>query len=387
MVIIARYLLAEVAKTQLAVFFVLMAIFISQKFVSILSDASEGGIPGHLVMVFIGLKIPELAGMLLPLSLFLGILLAYGRIYADGEMTVLHACGVSEWYVIRITLIFSLIIALITGAFTLYLSPWSAEYEYQVEDKLAADSGLSTLVAGRFQQTGNNKSVVFVHEKSRENAELSKIFVAQLPNDKSSEHDIINSSLVYASKGHVTESENGAQKLTMENGYRYQNDGKTGEFRTVSFGKYQIEIQEQKVTQKRRKLSALQTTDLLSLSSPEANATVQWRFALPIACMILTLIAVPLSVVQPRQGKFAKMFPALLLFLTYFLLMTSMRSGVESGKIPADVGIWPIHFLAFCLGVSLIMKERSAGRKLKSIFPRKKVNTKVVAEGANNANS
>lgn len=112
--IIFRYLLKEVAKTQLAVFFVLMAIFISNKFVRVLDNASEGGIPGHLVMIFIGLKIPDLAGMILPLSLFLGVLLAYGRIYADNEMAVLHACGVSEWYVVRVTLILGLITAIIT---------------------------------------------------------------------------------------------------------------------------------------------------------------------------------------------------------------------------------------------------------------------------------
>ena len=68
--IIFRYLLKEVAKTQLAVFLVIMTIFISNKFVRVLDDASEGGIPVHLVMTFIGLKIPDLAGMILPLSFF-----------------------------------------------------------------------------------------------------------------------------------------------------------------------------------------------------------------------------------------------------------------------------------------------------------------------------
>jgi lipopolysaccharide export system permease protein len=119
--IIFRYLLREVAKTQLAVFTVVMTIFISNKFVRLLDDASEGGIPGQLVMIFIALKIPDLAGMILPLSLFLGVLLAYGRIYSNNEMTVFHACGISEWYVVRVTLILALITALVTGFFYLIL--------------------------------------------------------------------------------------------------------------------------------------------------------------------------------------------------------------------------------------------------------------------------
>jgi len=237
-VIIFRYLLSEVAKTQFAVFFILMTIFISQKFVRVLDDASEGGIPGHLVMVFIGLKVPDLAGTLLPLSLFLGILLAYGRIYAESEMTILHACGVSEWYVVRVTLVLGLVTAILTGIFTMYLSPMAAEYEYQVKEKLAADAGLSSIVAGRFQKTSNNKAVMFVHNKDREDNTLDRVFVAQLPDENSSFNEIINSSLVYAKSGQVYEEESGAQKLVLSDGVRYQKDAETKELRAVSFGNY-----------------------------------------------------------------------------------------------------------------------------------------------------
>lgn len=369
--IIARYLLSEVIKSQFAIFFILMTIFISQKFVSILGDASEGGIPGNMVMIFIALKAPELAGMIMPLSLFLGVLLAYGRVYADNEMSVLHACGVSEWYIVRLTLVLSLVTAILTGIFTLYLSPMASEYEYQVKEQLAKDSGLSSLIPGRFQQTGNDKAVVFVHEKNRDTNELSKVFLAQLPSGDQ-QGSIINSSLVYAEKGSVIESEKGAQKLTLENGVRYQNDPGNGNFQVVEFGKYHIEIQEQKVEHRRRKLSALPTSQLLNENTAESQAAIQWRVAFPLACLILTFIAVPLSVVNPRQGKFAKMLPALLLFLGYFLLLTAMRSGVEGGTVPSQLGLWPIHIMLLLLGITLIMQSRTSGKKVTAKMKRKK---------------
>lgn len=378
-VIIFRYLLKEVAKTQLAVFLVLMTIFISQKFVRVLGDASEGSIPGQMVMIFIGLKIPDLAGMMLPLSFFLGVLLAYGRIYADNEMTVLHACGVSEWYVVRVTLVLAVITALVTGLFTLYLAPMASEYQYQVKEELAADSGLSALVAGRFQKTGNNKAVIFIHDKHREDNGFDKVFVAQLPDENNSEESIINSSLVYAKQGQVLEEETGSQRLVLTNGTRYHSDAENGEFQSVAFDKYHIQIQDQKVEQKHRKLSALPTVQLFSAPdakvAAEYGATIQWRFAFPIACIILTFIAVPLSVVNPRQGKFAKMLPALMLFLGYFLLLTATRSGIERQALPASIGLWPIHLSALFLGVTLLMKERSSGRKIKAKLPSFKRNS------------
>ncbi len=371
--IIFRYLLKEVAKTQLAVFLVIMTIFISNKFVRVLDDASEGGIPGHLVMTFIGLKIPDLAGMILPLSFFLGVLLAYGRIYAENEMTVLHACGVSEWYVVRVTLILGFVTAIFTGIFTLYLSPMAAEYEYQVKDQIAADSGLSSLIAGRFQTTGNKKAVVFIHDKNRNDNTFEKVFVAQLPDENTPNASVIDSSLVYAATGQVVEEETGLQRLILSAGTRYQNDIENKEFRQVAFDKYYIQIQDQKVAHKRRKLSAIPTSELYQELTPETSAESQWRIAFPLACIIMTLVAVPLSVVNPRQGKFGKMLPAILLFLSYFLLLTAIRSGIEKGSVPQTIGLWPVHFIVLVLGLSLLVKGRKSGRKIKAKIVKSKV--------------
>jgi lipopolysaccharide export system permease protein len=381
-VIIFRYLLKEVAKTQLAVFLVLMTIFISKNFVRYLGDASDGSIPGQMVMIFIAIKVPDLAGMMLPLSLFLGILLAYGRIYADSEMTVLHACGVSEWYVVRVTLILAFITAILTGIFTLYLAPMASEYQYQVQEELAADSGLSALVSGRFQQTGNQDAVVFIHDKNIEDKSLNKVFVSQRPDDKNSEQSVINSSLVYAKNGRVFEDEGGSQRLVLGDGTRYHSDIDSGEYQSVAFEKYYIQIKDQEVEHKHRKLSALTTKHLLTQMTPELQAeyrsTIQWRIAFPLACIILTLIAVPLSVVNPRQGKFGKLLPALMLFLGYFLLLTAMRSGIEKNAIPSAIGLWPVHISGFFLGLMLLMKERTSGRKIKAKLPKiKRKNNKV----------
>lgn len=369
--IIFWYLLKEVVKTQVAVFLVVMTIFISNQLMRELSDASDGSIPGQLVMIFVGLSIPYLAGIILPLSLFLGVLLAYGRIYADNEMSVMHACGVSEWYVTRVTLVVSFVTAIITGTFTMYLAPMAIEYEYQVKDQLLADSGLSSLMAGRFQQTGNKKAVVFVHDKNRDDNSLEKVFMALLPDSDAADKSIINSSLVYAQKGKIVQEDSGSQILVLDNGMRYQNDSETNQFQSVEFGEYRVEIEEQPVEQRRRKLGAIPLDKLMSEDTPEAIAEVQMRIAFPISVIILTLIAVPLSVVNPRQGKFAKMLPALLLFLGYYLILSTGRSALEDEVYPKSIGLWPIHVSALIMGWLLLMNNRPAGYKLKAMFWRR----------------
>ena len=154
----------------------------------------------------------------------------------------------------------------------------------------------------------------------------------------------------------------------------------------MAFNKYYIQIKDQEVEHQHRKLSAISTLELYNNMPPELEsayrATIQWRIAFPLACIILIFIAVPLSVVNPRQGKFAKMLPALMLFLGYLLLLTSMRSAIEKNAIPSVVGLWPIHISALFIGMMLLMKERSSGRIIKAKLPSfKRKSIKKMTEG------
>lgn len=365
--LIFRYLTVEVLKSQVAVFLTLMTIFVSQKFVRILGDASEGGLPSQMVASFLLLKLPQLAVYILPLSLFLGIILAYSRVYADSEMTVLQACGVSEWYVVRVTLISSVVFAVLAGSVSLYLAPWASEKEYQLKEQADAESGLSALRAGRFQQTGNEKAVVFVHNIVDQGRELNKVFVAQLP-DKESEQ---TARIVYAQKGQVIELESGEQQLLLDQGKRYETDSLSQGLSKTEFGSYQVQIREQEIEHQRRKLEAIPSSKLLEMNTSEAAAQFQLRLSVPISIILLTLMAVPLSVVNPRQGKFAKLVPAICLYLGYFILLNAGKFLVAEGKIPAGIGLWWIHLSALFIGTYLIVKGRPVGVWVRSLFASK----------------
>ena len=87
---------------------------------------------------------------------------------------------------------------------------------------------------------------------------------------------------------------------------------------------------------------------LMQESSPEAHAELQWRFALIFAVPLMALLAVPMSSVNPRQGRFAKLLPALLLYLIYFLLQSSLKSAGSSGKVDVRI-LMPLVSIAFLL--------------------------------------
>lgn len=370
--LIFRYLLKETFKSQLAVFLVLMAIFVTQKFVRVLAEASNGDIPAALVLNFLALKAPVLAALILPLSVFLGIMLAHGRLHVDSEMTVLRACGVSEWYVARVMLVLSIIMAAFSALLTLWLSPLATEIEHQMEEQLSAESGLAALLPGRFEETANKKAVLFVQEIDDENR-LKDVFVAQHDMEKAGE--VVH--VVYAEGGRVSESPDGSQRLILNAGNQYEGQLGQRDYRVVEFEEYQIQIAlaDEQANEQRRRLSAYPTSDLMKEESLDAIAEFQWRIAVPLSIPFLVLIAVPLSTVDPRQGRFGKLFPAILPYLGYFLLLMMGREILEDGKIPPKLGLWWVHMVILIVGMVLIMKSRTLGVKVRAhirgLFSRK----------------
>ncbi|MFC1518411.1 LPS export ABC transporter permease LptF [Pseudomonadota bacterium] len=367
--IVFRYLIVEVLKAQFAILLVLLTIFISQQFVRVLGDASDGDFPASLVLTLLGLNLPQLTVLVLPLSFFLGILLAHGRMYAENEMVVLHGVGISEWYVTRVTLLLAVANLVFTGILSVYVGPWAEERQNQVLEQAQSEAGLAAITQGRFQASPNGRAVLFVEKITKSN-ELQKVFVAQLP-DPEDEKGLTN--IVVSENGRVVEDKFGSQQLQLDNGTRYQGSPNNLDYQMIEFGGYKMEIKEQEVDERRRKLSALPVDQLLATPGPEAAAEFQWRLALPLAIPLMTLIAVPLARVNVRQGKFAKMFPAILLYLGYFGLMVAGRKALEDEVIPQVLGMWWIHGSAFIIGILLLGKERPSGAKLLQLLKRKKV--------------
>ncbi|MBU3021406.1 LPS export ABC transporter permease LptF [Aestuariibacter sp. A3R04] len=362
--LIFRYLIKETLKSQMAVFFILMAIFITLRFVRVLGDASDGDIPAGLVLGFLGLYAPILSSLVLPISAYLGILLAHGRLYVDSEMSVMKACGISEWYVTRVMLLLSVFIMLLTGFITLYLAPSAAESEYILREKARSEAGFSAIMPGRFTQTGNEKAVIFVRDVDGKNDELKRVFLSQ--NQQEGAEDRVR--VVQAQTGHIQNNPDGTRNLVLREGVQYEGRQTEKEYRKIAFDEYQIQIADEDQDEPRRKVSVLPTMDLWQDDSIEARAELQWRIAIPLSIPFLVLIAVPLSSVDPRQGRFGKMFPAILLYLGYFLLLLASRRVLEDGKIPIQLGLWWVHGIMLAIGIALIVRDRRIGTALRARF-------------------
>lgn len=354
--IISRYLIKEVMSSLLAVTFVLLLIFLSNQLVRYLSYAASGKMAANLLFQFLGFEIPYLLALLLPLGLYLGILLAYGRLYADSEMRVMHACGLSIRRLMMITSLLAFVMVLVVMTLTLWVNPRiAAEKEKIVASNTGTDSILGTLMPGRFQVLSDGKRVIYVEKMSRDRKLAKNIFIAE---QKKSTTDVATPWVVmsaargYQMKDRLTQD----RFIVAADGYRYDGVPGQNDYQIIQFKKYAVRMPSTMGGIRTNQQETQPTAWLWHhYHDPASAAELQWRISLPLSVFLLALLAVPLSQVKPRQGRFVMLLPAILIYTIYVNLLFVARNLVEQKTVPIWIGIGWVHVLMLIVVGVLIM--------------------------------
>lgn len=327
-----------------AVTLVLMLIMMSGRLINQLASAAAGEVSLDVVFFTLLLRMPSFLEMILPMALFISILLAYGRMYSENEMTVLTATGFSERRLLGYTLIPSTVVMVIVGSFSLYLSPLGAQKMEALYQKQAEMTEFELLVPGRFQSTEKGSRVTYTESLSSDKTVMNNVFIAD------------GNTLMLAEKGsQYISPETGSRFLELHGGKRFDVTPGSLEFQVLEFERYGVKIAEETEDRRKTKKDAIPTVELIGSDNAKYQAQLQWRISIIIMVPILVLIAFPLSKVNPRQGRFARMFPAIILFMVYISVLIAMRGMVEKQRLSADYGIWSLHALYFLIALSLIL--------------------------------
>ncbi|QKJ85532.1 lipopolysaccharide export system permease protein [Paramixta manurensis] len=362
-VIIIRYLVRETLKSQLAILFILLLIFFCQKLVRILGAAVDGDIPTNLVLTLLGLGVPEMAQLILPLSLFLAILMTLGRLYTESEITVMHACGLSKMVLVKAASILMLLTVVVAAVNVVWLGPWSSRYQSEVTQNAKANPGAAALAAGQFQQSSDGNNVLFL-ENVKGN-QFGHVFLAQLRPKGNA-----RPSVVLADSGHLEQRRDGSQVVTLDKGTRFEGTAMLRDFRITDFTNYQAIIGYKPAILDPNDADQADFSSLLHNSSPEFRSELSWRVTLVFSVIVMALMVVPLSVVNPRQGRVLSMLPAMLLYLIFFLLQSSLKSNGAKGKLDPMIWMWLINLGYLALAVVLNLWDTVPVRRIRARFVR-----------------
>ncbi len=372
--IIFRYLRKETYLTMSVVTVVLLLIFLCNQFVRFLSRAAAGKISATAVFKIMALQVPYLIGLLLPVGLFLGILLAYGRLYTDNEMTVLSACGFSKRNLVFCSLRFSILVAVVVAGLVLWVNPQLMAYQLRLKTASPAESILETAMPGRFQMMPGGKQVYYVEDVSRDRKQINHIFVAEQEKsqDAPASQDGHVWNVLFAKKGYEL-NENGDIFMVAEEGFRYFGTPGEKDFQVAQFDQYGLRLDNQ-VPEIHKPYLAMSNRQLWERRDTDKHAwpELQWRIIMPLSVPILALLAVPFSYVRPRQGRYAKLLPAVLVYTIYANMMFVARSWVENQSITPTIGLWWLPVLLLLLGLFMLFDGRNFWLKYRLILSGKK---------------
>lgn len=361
--ILTRYLTKEVFKSQVAILFILLLIFFCQQLVRVLGSAANGNVPADLVFSLLGLGMPTMAQLMLPLCLFIAILLTFGRLYAESEITVMRACGVGQRILVRVALVLSLFTAGLAAYNALWLSPWAIQKQSTLVEDAKANPTMGALSSGQFMSSNNNFVLFIDNIKGNQ---INEVYLFQTAPKGQTKPSVIT-----AEKGELKVLPNGDQVLNLKNTQRVEGTAALPDFRITHFDDYQAYLGFQATDSKSDEAAALSSEELVKQNSVAAKAELHWRISLILAVLLMALIAVPLSRVNPRQGRFAKILPALLLYLIYFLLQSSFKSAGSAGKLDAAIFMPAVNVIFLLLGIILNSRDSALMYRFRHLFSRK----------------
>ncbi|MBI1963795.1 MAG: LPS export ABC transporter permease LptF [Candidatus Rokubacteria bacterium] len=344
--IIDRYLLREIVKPLGGVCAVLVAVFVGYTLARYLTDAVDGLLPARTVLALVLLRTVVAIEVLLPITLFLSIVMALGRLHSDYEMIALSASGVHPGRVAKVVLGLAGLTAVVAAALSLFVRPWAYDQSYRLRARAAMEMDVAGLEAGRFFERRRGTQVVFVERYDRPSGRMEGVFLHE------EDEDTVR--VTYTRQAFERfDAPNARRVLVALDGRSYRIRLGEGRDRVLRFERVELALKEENVTPEYRRKAA-PTAELARSSDRNDLAELQWRLTVPVSTVLLGLLGMQLSRTAPRRGKNARFGAAVLVYAVYYNAKALAKTLVGNGTVGLVPGLlWVDALLAALVAATL----------------------------------
>lgn len=352
---IDRYVLRELSGAFAACVVVLVMVSLSGIVADLLAKISRGRVPAGLLLSQLGLRALDVLPLLLPLALFLGVLLAYGRLYRDSEMAVLASAGLGVRRLSRPMFWLAIPVAVIVGVTSLWLAPVALRTSKMMIDAANRSLLVAGLEPGRFVEIPGRHSVVYLAEMEPDGSRFKRLFVHS---ERDGRIDVVT-----AVSGELYQESQGEERyLSLTDGFRVEGELGKDAFRIMRFKRNDIRVPDSEQSSGGRSEERDSTAALLESESAPDVAELHWRIGSPLATLVLALLALPLARTPPRSARYGRILIALLAYIVYLNLLALGRAWIAEGVLPTWLGLWWVHGPAFGIALWLMWNDERLRR-------------------------
>ena len=354
--IIERYVTREILQSFAAVLAVLLLVFIANRFVRLLTEAAAGRLPGDVIAQLVIIKLTASLTVLLPMAFFFGVLLALGRLYKDSEVVAMSAGGVGLQRLSRAVATPALAFGLLVAVLSCYVSPRISAIEDSIVTRARGEAEVTGLSPGSFKEFGKG-NIVYVESIEPDRRTMRRVFVRVRRGNR---EELLVADRAYQS----VQGRDGERFMVLEDGYRYSGRPGRRDFIVTRFERHAVRLDVVTRSKRRSSLDSIRTLDLWRSTKSTHAAELQWRISLPISTVLLAMLAVPLSRTSPRQGRYGKLFIAVVVYFVYNNGVGIAQSLIERGELSPWVGVWPVHLVVAAAATALIFSQSAGGWRL-----------------------
>lgn len=365
--IISRYLIREITGIFALGLTIFTLVLLMGRMVKLMEMVVSNGVPLVDVARLIALLLPSFLVLTIPMAFLLAVLLAFGRLSSDNEITVLKASGLSLYLLLPPVLI----VALLAGALTLFISlvavPWGNSGFKQMTVDVARKYA-ATAIRERIFLDDIPGIVLYVDHYDEATRRMERVMIQD---GRDPERPLT----IFAKNGLIaSDTTSGALRILLHNG-SIHTQSINGGYRLVSFAEYLLTAEAGRggavvYTETEMGVKDLFNAANAPQTSPQARmkmlAEMHSRFAFPCAVFVFALLAVPLGMQNRRAGKTSGFTVSILILLIYYILLSFLRTLAEKGVIPPFAALWLPNLLFGGFGLALL-RMAAAEKSLRDI--------------------
>ncbi len=353
--LLGRYVLREVIAAWLVVTGVLLVLLLAQQIAAVLERAAVNQFPQGVVLQLIWLGALQNLSILVPVGLLLGVVLAFGRLYHDSEMAAALACGVAPSKLYLPIAALAIVVTAFLAWLTLVLAPEATQRTLTLRNAAVRAGQFAPIAAGKFRTFGGQSAVIYAEEVNPDGT-LGNVFVERNTGPR------VEVAVANRAR-HTVTSDGMTHTITLYDGERFEGVPGSLEWNNIKpFDELIVPVEVPAPTDVVKNLDAQPSLALYQSTDPVKRAELHWRVALPMMCVVLTLLAVPLSRLNPRQGRYARVWLAVVIYFVYSNLISAGKVWIARGTLPEAVGLWWTHAAVVLLALTVIFGPRAFAR-------------------------
>ena len=359
------YILKEISVPFLLGFAVFTFVLLMGRFMKLADLVIAKGVPVSDVARLLLYMLPSFSFITIPMAFLLALLLAFGRLSADNEITALKSGGISLYGILTPVFFFAFVAYIATSVITVYALPWgntafksllynaiNVRVNISLKDQVFNDDfpGLVIYVA-RYDETNHQITGVLIYDE-RNAGEPATIF---------------------ARRGMImTDPGKKALRLRLIDGGIHRMQRKS-DYQLMEFDSYDLSInfdQKYKIvpTVNELDMTFKELRHAMGIPGVAPNILRDYRLefhrrlAFPFACFVFALIGVPLGLQNRRSGKSSGFSICLAVLLTYYVVLSIGKTLGQNAIVAPFIAMWLPNLLFITLGIYLFKKTAGEQR-------------------------